>query len=184
MQLINTQISGLTELSHPGFKDCRGLFQRCFDSQALRSCWGDRQVMQVNHSRTNTLGALRGLHLQLSPQSDAKLVRCIRGRVFDVAVDLRAGSSTLCQWHAVELSPCLGNALFIPEGCAHGFQVLESPAELVYIHSGSYEPSCEWAVRWDDPRIAISWPLSVTQLSSRDASHPLLPTDFAGLSQL
>jgi len=181
MQLSRTSIAGVLELRNPGFKDSRGAFQRLFDRAEWGACWGERPVGQVNHSRTTTVGALRGLHLQRPPAAEAKLVRCIRGRVFDVAVDLRAGSVSLCQWHGVELSPAAANALFIPEGCAHGFQVLEAPAELIYVHSGPYAPAHEWAARWDDPRLAIAWPLPVAQLSARDAAHPLLPSDFAGL---
>lgn len=181
MQLSPTAIAGVIELCNPGFEDSRGAFQRLFDAAEWRDCWGDRPVGQVNHSRTTTVAALRGLHLQLPPAAEAKLVRCIRGRVFDVAVDLRAGSASLGQWHGVELSPGGANALCIPEGCAHGFQVLEAPAELIYVHSGPYAPAHEWAARWDDPRLAIAWPMPVAQLSARDAAHSLLPDDFAGL---
>lgn len=181
MQLSPTSIRGLLELRNSRFEDSRGSFQRLFDSAEWGCCWGQRSVAQVNHSRTTTVGALRGLHLQVPPAAEAKLVRCIRGRVFDVAVDLRAGSPSLCRWHAVELSPAAANALLIPEGCAHGFQVLEAPAELIYVHSGPYATNCEWAARWDDPRFAITWPLPVSQLSARDAAHPLLPEHFAGL---
>ena len=181
MQLIQTPLAGVMELHNPGYADSRGAFQRLFDAAEWTACWGPRPVGQVNHSRTNGVGALRGLHLQLAPAAEAKLVRCIRGRVFDVAVDLRAGSPTLAQWHGIELSPDQANAVAIPEGCAHGFQVLEGPAELIYVHSGPYAPAHEWAARWDDPRLAIAWPLPVAQLSARDAAHPLLPPDFAGL---
>ena len=181
MQLIRTPLEGVLELRNPGFQDARGGFQRLFDRADWGECWGQRPVGQVNHSRSMTRGALRGLHLQLPPAAEAKLVRCIRGRVFDVAVDLRAGSASFGQWHGLELSPYAANALFLPEGCAHGFQVLEAPAELIYVHSGPYAPSCEWAARWDDPGLAIAWPLPVAQLSARDAAHPLLPDGFIGL---
>jgi dTDP-4-dehydrorhamnose 3,5-epimerase len=181
MQLSATAIAGVVELHNPGFQDARGAFQRLFDRAEWSECWGDRPVGQVNHSRTTTPGALRGLHLQLPPAAEAKLVRCIRGRVLDVAVDFRAGSPSLCRWHGVELSPAAANALFIPEGCAHGFQVLEAPAELIYVHSGPYSPEHEWAARWDDPRLAIAWPLPVATISERDAAHPLLTPAFAGL---
>lgn len=181
MQLTHTPIAGVIELCNTGIADNRGSLQRLFDAAEWTACWGDRSVGQVNHSRTNTLGALRGLHLQLPPAAEAKLVRCIRGHVFDVAVDLRAGSASFGQWHGLELSPDAANALFLPEGCAHGFQVLEAPAELIYVHSAPYAPSCEWAARWDDPRLAIDWPLPLAQLSARDAAHPLLPDGFIGL---
>ena len=136
--------------------------------------WGDRGIAQVNLSRTEAVGTIRGLHLQAEPHSEAKLVRCLRGRVWDVAVDLRQDSATYGQWHAVELSPDQGNALLIPEGCAHGFQVLEPGSELLYLHSGAWEPEAETGVRWDDPTLAIAWPLPAGGLSERDCSLPRL----------
>jgi dTDP-4-dehydrorhamnose 3,5-epimerase len=128
----------------------------------------------VNLSRTEEVGTIRGLHLQAPPHSEAKLVRCLRGRVWDVAVDLRPGSATRGRWHAVELSPDRGNALLIPEGCAHGFQVLEAGSELLYLHSGAWVPEAETGVRFDDPQLAIPWPLPPLGLSGRDQALPLL----------
>ena len=136
--------------------------------------WGDRGIAQVNLSRTEAVGTIRGLHLQAEPHSEAKLVRCLRGRVWDVAVDLRTDSTTYGQSHALELSPDQGNALLIPEGCAHGFQVLEPGSELLYLHSGAWVPEAETGVRWDDPQLAIAWPLPVAGLSDRDRNLPLL----------
>jgi len=101
-------------------------------------------------------------------------VRCLRGRVWDVAVDLRQDSPTYRHWHAVELSPEQGNALLIPEGCAHGFQVLQPGSELLYLHSGAWVPEAETGVRWDDPQLAIAWPLPAGELSERDRGLPLL----------
>ena len=101
-------------------------------------------------------------------------MRCLKGNVWDVAVDLRPDSTTYGKWHAVQLSPELGNALLIPEGCAHGFQVLEAGSELLYLHSGAWVPEVETGVRWDDPELAIAWPLAITELSDRDRSLPLM----------
>ena len=136
--------------------------------------WGDRGIAQVNVSRTEAVGTIRGLHLQAEPHSEAKLVRCLRGRVWDVAVDLRHDSASYGQWHAVELSPEQGKALLIPEGCAHGFQVLEPGSELLYLHSGAWVPEAETGVRFDDPQLAISWPLPPLGMSERDLTLPLL----------
>jgi dTDP-4-dehydrorhamnose 3,5-epimerase len=136
--------------------------------------WGVRPIAQVNLSRTEAVGTVRGLHLQAPPHSEAKLVRCLRGRIWDVAVDLRPGSATYGQWHAVELSPSAANALLIPEGCAHGFQVLEPGSELLYLHSGVWVSEAETGVRFDDRRLAIPWPLPPTGLSERDLGLPLL----------
>ncbi len=116
------------------------------------------------------------------PFAEAKWVRCLRGRVFDVAVDLRRGSPTFLSHCAVELSPEAVNALFIPEGCAHGFQVLEPDSELLYLHTAPYTPDHEGGLRWDDPALDIAWPLAVTDISERDRSHPLLDADFRGIA--
>ena len=172
-----TPINGVFEFLGQPFNDHRGAFLNAFRAQetAFMSSWGDRGIAQVNLSRTEMVGTIRGLHLQAEPYSEAKLVRCLKGRVWDVAVDLRQDSATYGQWHAVELIPEQGNALMIPEGCAHGFQVLEPGSELLYLHSGAWVPEAETGVCWDDPQVAIAWPLPVTDLSDRDRSLPFLP---------
>jgi dTDP-4-dehydrorhamnose 3,5-epimerase len=169
-ELRRTPINGVFELLAQPFADHRGAFLNAFRAQelAFMGSWGDRGIAQVNISRTEAVGTIRGLHLQAEPFSEAKLVRCLRGHVWDVAVDLRQDSATYGHWHAVELSPEQSNALLIPEGCAHGFQVLEPGSELLYLHSGAWVPEAETGVRWDDPKLAIAWPLPVTDLSVRD----------------
>ena len=164
------------ELVSELFYDHRGSFLNGFriHEPAFDLAWGDRPIAQVNLSRTKEVGAVRGLHLQAAPHGEAKLVRCLRGRVWDVAVDLRPESSSYGQWHGLELSPDRGNALMIPEGCAHGFQVLEPGSELLYLHSGAWVPQAETGVRYDDPQLAIAWPLPPLGLSERDLALPLL----------
>ena len=176
-ELHSTPIHSVFELLSQPFVDTRGAFLNAFRAQdeAFLASWGDRGVALVNLSRNEVVGTIRGLHLQAEPHSEAKLVRCLKGRVWDVAVDLRRDSITFGQWHAAELSPEGGNALLIPEGCAHGFQVLEPGSELVYLHSGSWVREAETGVRFDDPQLAIAWPLSPTELSERDLRLPLLP---------
>jgi dTDP-4-dehydrorhamnose 3,5-epimerase len=176
-ELRRTPINGVFELVGQPFVDARGCFLNAFRAQddAFMRSWGDRAIAQVNLSRNEAVGTVRGLHLQAEPHSEAKLVRCLRGRVWDVAVDLRRDSATYGQWKAVELSPEHGNALIIPEGCAHGFQVLEAGSELLYLHSGAWVPEAETGVRWDDPQLGIAWPLLVRELSDRDRALPLLP---------
>jgi dTDP-4-dehydrorhamnose 3,5-epimerase len=120
------------------------------------------------------------MHFQYPPHAEWKQVRCLRGRVWDVALDLRAGSSTLLQWHAEELSPDNGRAMVIPEGCAHGFQVLEPDSELLYLHSACYTPAAEGGVAYDEPRAGIRWPLAVTDISERDRGHARLTDNFRG----
>jgi dTDP-4-dehydrorhamnose 3,5-epimerase len=111
-----------------------------------------------------------------------KLVRCLKGRVWDVAIDLRHNSPTFLRWHAEELTPFNGKMMAIPEGFAHGFQVMEPESELLYLHTAFYTPSAEGALRYDDPKLDIKWPLSVTDLSQRDAQHPFIDSEFTGIA--
>lgn len=182
MKLLSTPIEGLWVAHMQEIDDHRGAFARWFCEQALHPAIGERRIVQVNHSRTTSVGAVRGMHFQHSPHTEMKMVRCIRGRVWDVTVDLRSGSSTFLRWHAQELTPENGCMMLIPEGCAHGFQVLQAESELLYLHTAFYVPDAEGGVRHDDPRLAISWPVPVTDLSARDGGHPLLPHDFSGLN--
>src|SRR3546814_6280440 len=142
---------------------------------------GGRHIVQINHSRTTMVGAVRGMHFQSAPHAEMKLVRCLKGRVWDVAVDLRAGSPTFLRWHAQELSEDNARMLVISEGCAHGFQALEPDSELLYLHTAPYTPEVEGGLVYDDPRLAIKWPLSIADLSARDQQHPYLSIDFPGL---
>jgi dTDP-4-dehydrorhamnose 3,5-epimerase len=176
-ELRRTPINGVFQLVGQPFEDARGAFLNAFRAQeeAFMGSWGDRGIAQVNLSSSEAVGTIRGLHLQAQPYSEAKLVRCLKGRVWDVAVDLRRDSPTYGQWQAVELSPDQGNALLIPEGCAHGFQVLEAGSELLYLHSGAWVPESETGVRWDDSQLGIAWPLPAAYLSDRDRSLPILP---------
>lgn len=181
MMLSETHISGLfTGQSRP-IVDPRGRFTRLFCTDALHLAHQSRSIKQINQSITRSVGTIRGLHYQTAPAAESKWVRCLKGRVFDVAVDLRRGSPTLKQWLGVELSAENANCIFIPEGCAHGFQVLEPNSELLYLHSASYAPECEHGIRWDDPLIGIEWPLPPVDTSARDSSHPMLSDDFEGI---
>ena len=180
-ELRSTSIVGVWELLGHSSRDSRGAFLNAFRSQesAFMEAWGKRPISQVNISRTDQVGSVRGLHLQAPPHSEAKLVRCIRGRVWDVAVDLREGSSTKGQWHAVELTPGASNALLIPEGCAHGFQVLDPCSEILYIHSGVWVEEAEMGIHCCDPDLDISWPIPPLGLSARDQQLPF----FSNISQ-
>ncbi len=175
------KISGAYEVVSDAFNDERGAFSRLFCATALQDVMAGREVVQANLSKTMQVGALRGMHYQKAPHLEMKLVRCLKGRVWDVVVDLREGSSTFLQWEAVELSPDKANMMVVPEGCAHGFQVLEEGSEMLYLHTAFYEPASEGGVRHDDPRVGIAWPLAVKDLSARDQGHPLLGDDFTGL---
>lgn len=169
-------ILDVVEIVNQPNTDSRGAFLNLYRAQGelWMHLWGARNVAQVNISQTKASGTIRGLHLQANNYSEAKLVRCLKGRVWDVVVDLRRNSLTFGLWQSVELSPVKSNALFIPEGCAHGFQVLEPSSELLYLHSGCWVPDAETGVRFDDPQLAIPWPLPPHDLSERDLALPLL----------
>lgn len=181
MQIHKTAIADVNVIQTNARSDSRGAFSRFFCEKELATVIGERRIVQINHSRTAAVGAIRGLHYQRAPHAEMKLVRCIRGRVWDVALDLRKDSPTLLQWYAEELSPENGRVLVVPEGCAHGFQVLEAESEMLYLHTAFYVPEVEGGVAYDDLRINITWPLPVTELSEGDRYRQHLPLDFSGL---
>ena len=182
MKINPTSIDGVVVVETTPFRDHRGDFARLYCDRELETIIGPRRIVQINRSCTRTVGAVRGMHFQYPPHAEMKLVRCVKGRVCDVAVDLRAGSPTFLKWHAEELDPENMRLLVIPEGCAHGFQVLEPDSELFYLSTAFYTPDAEGGLRPTDPRPNIGWPLTVSDLSEKDASQPLLPEDFPGIS--
>lgn len=181
MIIRETVILGAVVVEGQPNTDNRGSFSRFFCEKTLAKVIGERRIMQINHSKTKAVGAVRGMHFQYPPHAELKIVRCIRGRVWDVLIDLRKGSPTFMRWHAEELSPETSRMLVIPEGCAHGFQVLEADSELLYLHTAAYNPLAEDALRYDDPQLAICWPIPVTDLSERDKNHALLSSHFTGI---
>ncbi|MDR3641699.1 MAG: dTDP-4-dehydrorhamnose 3,5-epimerase [Humidesulfovibrio sp.] len=172
--LHTTPLSGLLVVETRPVGDQRGSFARLFCARELEPLALPGPIVQINHSYTSAAGTVRGLHFQRPPKAEAKLVRCLRGRVLDVAVDLRKGSETYLTWHAVELSPENHLAFYLPRGFAHGFQTLEPDCELLYLHTEFYSPEHEGGLRFDDPALGIPWPLPVAELSARDAAHPLV----------
>lgn len=181
LNVLQTALPGVIVIETTPLSDHRGAFARLYCERELAAVIGDRRIVQINHSRTAAAGAMRGMHYQRPPHAEMKLVRCLKGRVWDVAVDLRAGSPTFLQWHAEELSPGNARMMVIPEGCAHGFQVLEADSELLYLHTAFHAPEAEGGVSCNDPHLGISWPLPVTDLSQRDSSHPPMTADFPGI---
>ena len=181
MKVIDTPLDDLKVVQSTPHHDERGAFVRLFCARELQSLLGPRTIAQINHSMTSRAGAVRGMHFQYPPHAELKMVRCLRGRVWDVAVDLRAGSPTFLHWYAHELTPAEAEMMVIPEGFAHGFQALEPDSELLYLHTEFYHPPAEGGLRHDDPRVGIQWPLQPLDLSPRDLAHPLLDTDFGGV---
>jgi dTDP-4-dehydrorhamnose 3,5-epimerase len=175
MKFHETQLADVIVVELEAHVDERGTFTRTFDARE----WTDRgltsSVLQCSVSLNPARGTLRGLHYQDAPRPEAKLVRCSRGAIYDVAVDLRADSSTFCRWVGLELTAGNGRMLHIPEGLAHGFLTLSDDAEVVYQISEKYVPELARGVRWDDPAFGIDWPVAPLVMSERDRTFP----DFA-----
>jgi dTDP-4-dehydrorhamnose 3,5-epimerase len=182
MNVLPTKLPGIVVIETQPCIDSRGVFTRWFCERELAEVIGQRHIVQINRSSTAAIGAVRGLHFQRAPHAEMKLVRCLKGRVLDIAVDLRQGSPAFLRWHAEELMPGNARMLVIPEGCAHGFQVLEADSELLYLHTAAHVPEAEGGIRCDDPRLGIAWPLPVAGLSPRDQGLPFLAADFRGLA--
>ena len=174
MKLIPTVIGGCFRIELERIGDARGHFTRVLDLEELRAVDPQFKVMRVNRSLTRTRGAIRGLHYQRPPTSEVKVVQCLSGKIFDVCADLRSDSPTHLRWVAFELSPENEHLLWIPRGCAHGFQALADDCLVEYFCSEVYSPPDEDGARWDDPSLAIRWPLPCTQTSEKDAAWPLL----------
>jgi dTDP-4-dehydrorhamnose 3,5-epimerase len=181
LEVTPTPLVGLQVIQRGRIEDVRGYFSRFFCADELRHVGFMGAVAQINQTMTHRSGAVRGMHFQNPPHAEIKLVSCLRGRVFDVAVDLRRGSPTFLSWHSVILSGENRKTLLIPEGFAHGFQTLEDDCELLYIHSKPYCPGSEGALNALDPLLAINWPLPIGEMSIRDLQHPNLEPDFPGI---
>lgn len=169
---IETEIPDLVLLEATAHGDERGFLVESFRDDRWRDLGVDVQFVQENHSRSRG-GILRGLHFQLRP-GQAKLVRCVRGAIWDVAVDLRRDSPTYRRWEGYQLDDRNQRQLFVPGGFAHGFCVMSEEADVHYKLSSYYDPETEAGIRWDDPEIAVGWPIEQPQLSDRDRSAPLL----------
>jgi dTDP-4-dehydrorhamnose 3,5-epimerase len=173
--LRETPIAGVVVVEQERLADERGFFARTFDAELLEAHGIDGRVAQMSISFNPAAGTLRGMHFNASPHEEGKLVRCTRGAVYDVALDLREGSPTRLAWHAEELSADNGRALYVPPGCAHGFLTLTGDSEVLYAMNVPFVPGAGRGVRWDDPAFAIEWPGRVRVISERDAGYP----DFA-----
>ncbi len=169
MKFSKTNIKDIYIIEPDTYNDNRGKFSRIYCKKEFQSINVNKNFVQINHSLTMKKGTIRGLHLQKSPKEESKLVKCINGRVFDVAVDLRHNSPTYLQWISVELSKKNMKMIYIPEGCAHGFQTLENNSEIIYFHSEYYSPENEIRINYKDKRLCIKWPLEVTKISAKDS---------------
>jgi dTDP-4-dehydrorhamnose 3,5-epimerase len=178
---LESPMNGLFLIERQEAADMRGSFGRLFCKDDMKSFGWLKPIVQVNLSRTNSLGSVRGLHFQEPPYAEMKYVTCVAGRIFDVAVDLRQDSSTFLQWHGFELSAENKRGLLIPEGFAHGFQALTSDVEMIYFHSAPYVKESDRVLNILEPRFSVKWPLPVTGLSDRDAKAEMLTDSFKGI---
>jgi dTDP-4-dehydrorhamnose 3,5-epimerase len=172
VRFTETKLPGVYIIDVEPIGDSRGFFARTWAQDEFAAHGLDTEIAQCNLSGNARTGTLRGMHCQDSPHEENKLVRCSRGALYDVALDLRPDSPTFTQWVATELTAENRRAFYIPKGCAHGFQTLTDDTEVFYQISAYYAPAAARGVRWDDPAFGITWPLPVTVISERDANHP------------
>jgi len=161
--------------------DDRGWFSRTFCEKEFNKIGHTANWVQLNHSFTKEKGTIRGMHFQTPPYGEIKLVRCISGAVFDVIIDLRKDSPTFLNYFGIEISSLNKKMVYIPKGFAHGFQTLTNNCELIYHHSEFYTPNSEGGIKYNDPKIAIKWPIPMQSISERDNLHPFINSNFKGL---
>lgn len=176
LSAVHTPFDGVTLLARSPSEDHRGLFERLYCFDELRVLIGGRQIAQANRSITRQRGVVRGMHFQAEPHAETKVISCLRGEVFDVAVDMRPASPTYLRWYGTVLSGKNARTLVIAEGFAHGFQTLSEDCEMLYFHTAPFRAEAERGLRPTDPAIGIDWPLPIADLSPRDAGHPLIIT--------
>lgn len=176
-----TAISGVYLIERLQRGDDRGFFERIYCAETMQGLGWNDPIAQLNHSFTAQKGTVRGLHYQLPPYAESKLVTCFRGAVWDVIVDLRHGSPSFLQHVAIELSAQNQQSLLVPPGCAHGFQTLTENVDMFYCHSRTYAPQFEAGLNVLDVRLQLPWPLPVTQRSERDVAFAFLTEDFEGV---
>lgn len=182
MKFNNLKINGAYLIEPEPISDERGFFVRTFCQNEFGKIFPNFIVKQINQTLTKKMGTIRGMHYQNPPFAETKVVRCLQGSVFDVIVDLRKDSPTFLNWHGEILSGDNMKALFIPKGCAHGFQTMTDDVEMIYLHDEFYNKEFEAALRYDEPMVGIQWKGAPTELSERDKTHKYLDNKFEGIS--
>ena len=182
MLFVKTEIDDAFLIEDEPYKDERGIFSRSWCANEFQTRGLQTRICQCNTSFNYKKGTIRGLHFQKAPYQEAKLVRCIRGKIFDVIVDIRPNSPTFLKWVGFELTETNHRSLFIPEGMAHGYQTLEDNTEVFYQVSEFYHPEASVEIRWNDSDINITWPLELQSISEKDAKAPLASDFFTSLS--
>lgn len=179
-QIEQTGLRDLQIITRGAHNDSRGTFSRLYSNELIDELGFTSGIAQINLSHTLIKGTVRGLHYQAMPYSETKVVACVRGSVWDVAVDIRESSPTFLKWHAEEISSSNKKMMLIPMGFAHGFQTLTDDVELIYLHSQDYVPHMERSINVHDPKLSIRWPLDVANLSERDLNSKFINYDFKG----
>lgn len=174
MKFIETPLAGLYVVEIEPLNDDRGFFARGFCARDFQAQGLEPTVAQCNISFNEKAGTLRGLHFQASPHEEAKLIRCTRGAIYDVAVDIRPNSPTYLKWYATELTSESRRMMFIPRGFGHGFQTTVDKSEVFYLMSEFYHPESARGLRWDDPMLRITWPIANPIISDKDRTYPLI----------
>ncbi len=180
-QFNECSLAGLYTIERIPIEDKRGFFSRFYCAEEFKEIGFREPIAQMNHTLTLRKGVIRGLHYQHLPYTETKIVNCLHGKVYDVAVDIRQGSPTFLNWHGEILSAENKTGLCIPDGFAHGFQALTDDCELLYLHSAFYTASAEDGLNFSDPMLDISWPLAVTDCSERDRNHSMIDNSFTGV---
>lgn len=181
MKFIETKLANAFEITPTPFMDDRGSFARLYCKNELLEIGHTKEILQINHSQNHKKGTLRGLHFQAPPFSEVKIIRCIKGAVFDIIIDIRKGSPTFLKHILVELSDKNQKALYVPEGFAHGFITLTDGAELIYYSTQFFTPNADRGLNYKDPMIKLDLPLSVDVISEKDANAEFLPVEFEGI---
>jgi len=181
MKFESLEIAGAYIIHLNPFQDYRGLFERLFCSEELAEIGLNETVTQVNFSHSIEKHTLRGLHFQYPPFAETKIIRCIEGAFFDVIVDIRKDSPTFLEYYSIELTPDVHQMLFIPKGCAHGFQTLKNDSKMIYFHSEKYTPESEDGLYYADPMLKIDWPHDPTEISEKDKNRTLINHNFKGI---
>ena len=182
LKIDQTSFNGVYLITTDVFKDVRGTYSRWFCESELSELLGGKRAVNINHQRTNKKGTVRGLHYQVGPYAESKIIRCIHGKMADVIVDIRPDSPTFLKYAIFELSSERMDMLYVPEGFAHGFQALTDDCETMYITPALYNPESERGLNPLDPALKISWPLKVDLLSEKDRSRPYIDSTFQGWS--
>jgi dTDP-4-dehydrorhamnose 3,5-epimerase len=181
-EFLSTPLIGLWVIKRIPIEDERGFFCRMYCAEEFLNAGLHKSITQVNYAFTRKKGTVRGLHFQYPPRAETKVVNCLRGEIFDIAVDIRQGSPTFLQWHSEVLSATNMKGFLIPEGFSHGFQALTDDCIITYLHTGLYAPGAEGGLNVQDPRLAIPWPLKITGLSNKDLHCTFIDHKFEGIT--